>query len=249
MKTGQELVLDLEAQLTEMKLPLMALRLDELYRSPQYPGMDKLDFLSEMMALEFSDKVSKTISNRLRDAHIAGTPCDITNCVSTEKRRYEPQNSPQVLSSLKFIEDGLNICILGASDSGKTYLAKSLGAQACEKYRVSYNRCGILLEKLADTKKEDYKKYEKQMRALLRIPLVILDDFLLHTISDEAEVKILQELLDKRLELQHSTIVCSQRDPNSWNTMILNDEVAADAIKKRATKHYTVMIQAQTTPQ
>ena len=52
MITGQELVLDLAEQLNTIKLPLMALKLDELYRSPDYPTMDKLDFLSEDLIIE-----------------------------------------------------------------------------------------------------------------------------------------------------------------------------------------------------
>ena len=73
--------------------------------------------------------------------------------------------------------------------------------------------------------------------------LLILDDFLLHTITDEREIKVLFEVMEKRSELSRCTIVCSQREPNSWASMILNDEVSANAILKRATKHYTVVIQ------
>ena len=81
------------------------------------------------------------------------------------------------------------------------------------------------------------------MRKLLNFHLLILDDFLLNTITDEREVKILVEILDKRIELSRSTIICSQREPESWKSMIMNDEVSANAIMKRATKHYIVMIQ------
>ena len=55
-------------------------------------------------------------------------------------------------------------------------------------------------------------------------------------------MKILFEILEKRSEINLSTIICSQREPASWNAMILNDEVAANAILKRATRHYTVVI-------
>ena len=41
--------------------------------------------------------------------------------------------------------------------------------------------------------------------------------------------------------------MCSQRDPKSWMSMMLNDEVVANAIVKRATKHYTVVINAKET--
>ena len=43
-------------------------------------------------------------------------------------------------------------------------------------------------------------------------------------------------------EMKLSTFICSQRDPKSWSAMILNDEVSANAILKRATKHFTVFI-------
>ena len=247
MIKGNNLVLDLEEQMNTIKLPLMALKLDELYRSPDFLNMDKLDFLSALLAPEFRDKVTKTINNRLRTAHIIGTPCEITSCKDTKRRRYEPSGAPKVLSSLRFVEDGQNVCILGASDSGKTYLAKALGATACEKYRVSYNRCSELLESMVALKYEDYTRYERKMRKLLNFHLLILDDFLLNTITDEREVKVLLEIMEKRIELSRSTIICSQREPESWKSMIMNDEVSSNAIMKRATKHYVVMIQLKST--
>ena len=247
MIKGDDLLLDLEEQMNTIKLPLMALKLDELYRSPDYPHMDKLDFLSALIAPEFKDKVTKTINNRLRTAHIIGTPCEITSCKDSRTRKYEPHGVPKLLSSLNFIEDGQNVCILGSSDSGKTYLAKALGASACEKYRVSYNRCSELLESLVALKNENYSSYEKRMRRLLNFQLLILDDFLLNTITDEREVKILLEIMEKRIELSRSTIICSQREPESWKSMIMNDEVSSNAIMKRATRHYIVMIQLKGT--
>ena len=247
MIKGDDLLLDLEEQMNTIKLPLMALKLDELYRSPGYLHMDKLDFLSALIAPEFKDKVTKTINNRLRTAHIIGTPCEINSCKDSRIRQYEPHGVPKRLATLSFIEEGQNVCILGASDSGKTYLAKALGASACEKYRVSYNRCSELLESLVALKNENYGSYEKRMRKLLNFQLLILDDFLLNTITDEREVKILLEIMEKRIELSRSTIICSQRELESWKSMIMNDEVSSNAIMKRATKHYIVMIQLKGT--
>lgn len=71
---------------------------------------------------------------------------------------------------------------------------------------------------------------------------MILDDFLLHTIVDEAESKVLFALLEGRSEKQRSTIICSQRALENWKPMIMNDEISTNSIVKRATKHYTVMI-------
>ena len=91
-------------------------------------------------------------------------------------------------------------------------------------------------------KTADYMKFQKRLNKICGAALLILDDFLLYTLTDEREVKILFEILEKRSEINLSTIICSQREPASWSAMILNDEVSANAILKRATRHYTVVI-------
>ena len=90
---------------------------------------------------------------------------------------------------------------------------------------------------------DDSMKYLREIKKILGFQLLILDDFLLNTIMDEREVKVLMEIMEKRIETSRSTIVCSQREPDSWKAMIMNDEVSANAIMKRATKHYIVVIQ------
>lgn len=88
-----------------------------------------------------------------------------------------------------------------------------------------------LLEEMVSMKQIDYMKFQRKMKQLIRKELIILDDFLLHTISEEAGMKVLYELLEKRSELSRSTIICSQREPKSWTSMMLNDEVSANAIE------------------
>lgn len=100
---------------------------------------------------------------------------------------------------------------------------------------------------LAALKAQNYIKYQKRLKKICGSALLILNVFLLHTITREQEVKILFEILEKRCEMNLSTIICSQREPASWSAMILNEEVSANAILKRATKHYTLMIKPQIT--
>ena len=180
MKTTNPLVLDLEEQMNMIGLPLMALKLDELYRSSAFLTIDRLEMISSLLKPEYEDKTTKRFNNRLRTAHLIGTPCDISQCRDSSQRRYEPTDAPKVLSNLQFIEEGLNVCILGPSDSGKTFLAKSLGVAACEKYRVNYCHCGELLERLVAAKSADYTKYMREIKRILGFQLLILDDFLLN---------------------------------------------------------------------
>ena len=229
-------------ELREIKLVRMAGALEDLYISSDFDSFDHLTLLEQIIEPEYEVRIAKQYENRLKLAHLSGGPQVISNCRDSKQRCYLPKGIVDTLSSLDFIREGLNICILGPSDSGKSYLAKAIGIQGCQRYRISYYHCESFLEEMVALKASDYKKYQKKMMHNIKLDLLILDDFLLHTITDEREIKILFELLEKRSELSKSTIVCSQREPKSWKSMILNDEVSSNAIMKRATKHYTVMI-------
>lgn len=242
MLTGKSLLNTLTDELTEMSLSSMAAALEEMYHSPNFPELDPLSAITRLIEPEYQQKMNKRMTNRLRSAHLLGCPREITRCVDSAEREYLPNGITQVLSTLDFIENGLNVCVLGPSDSGKSYLAKALGIVACSNYRVGYHHCEQLLEELVMLKGTDYTKYQKRLKKTCGFDLLILDDFLLHTLTDEREVKILFEILEKRSEMKLSTLICSQREPASWGTMILNDEISANAILKRATKHYTVVI-------
>lgn len=74
-----------------------------------------------------------------------------------------------------------------------------------------------MLESIVAMKEQDYEKFARKLKRYLKLDLIILDDFLLHTITDEREVKILFELLEKRNEQRRSTIVCSQLNPDNLN--------------------------------
>ena len=212
-------------ELMTLGLSKAAATLEEQYNSPDFLNCDRMTLLSRIIEPEYDSCVNKRFSSRLRFAHLSGCPEDLSNCVDSKDRSYMPEDITSRLSSFDFVRNGMNVCILGASDSGKTYLAKSLG-----------------LESLADLKAMDFSKYSKRKKHLCKLDLLILDDFLLHSIADEQQVKILHELLNSRTESFKSTIVCSQRLPENWKAMILDDDIAADAIVKRATKHFTVMI-------
>ena len=246
MLTGKALFNKLVTDLNDMGLPGMSATLDEMYRSPNFVNLDPLMAIANLVEPEYEKKINKRIQSRLRAAHLRGCPQELSSCVDSADREYLPRGITETLSSLDFISSGMNLCILGPSDSGKSYLAKAIGIVACNDYRVEYHHCEVLLEQLVALKTTDYKKYQRRLKKICGAGLLILDDFLLHTLSDEREVKILFEILEQRCEINLSTIICSQREPASWSAMIMNDEVSANAILKRATRHYTVMIKPST---
>lgn len=241
-KSGNEVLDLLIDELNELNLPNMAAALEVAYHSDTFLDMDRMMLFSQVIDAEYQVKISSRFQKRLQNAHLKGCPQELTLCHDSSVRQYLPTGCVDILSSLKFISDGLNICILGPSDSGKSYLAKAIAIKACIHYRVFYHHFEEFMAEMSDLRETNYKRYQKKIRSNVSADLIVLDDFLLHSVTDERFIKILFEILEKRSELGKSTIICSQREPNSWKTMIMNDEVAANAVVKRATKHYTVVI-------
>lgn len=241
---GSQVLNNIVDNLNEMGMAEMALSLDTLYHSSEFTKLDNLSVVSLLVESQYTQWNNRRYENRLRRAHLNGCPQELANCQDSKDRSYEPTDITEVLSNMNFVSDHLNVCILGAAASGKSYLAKALGIQACQQFSVEYHLCEDLLSDLADLKKNNYEKYTRRIKHLTNLDLLILDDFLLHTIDDEGEIKVLHSILDKRVD-SRSTIVCSQRSPQGWSSMMLNDEVSSNAITKRVTKHYTVLINSK----
>ena len=229
METGTKMLNETLSEMRALKLDAMADKLQALYEAPEFVSCDRLQLISNLIGEEFEHAMENRYASRLKRGKFKGTPCELDKCVDSRQRKYEPSGIVRTLSSLDFIEKGMNLCVFGASDSGKTYLAKALGADACLKYHVEYYRCEELLEDLASLKETDFRKYKKRMNHLIRLDLLILK-------------KVLYEVLEKRNELERSCIICSQREPKAWTTMLLPDEVSSNSLLKRVTKHYNVAI-------
>ena len=80
MKSANSLLMDLEKQMNMIGLLLMALKLDELYRSLDFLTMDRLEMVSSLLKPEYKNKTTKRFDNRLRTVHLIGTLCDISQC-------------------------------------------------------------------------------------------------------------------------------------------------------------------------
>lgn len=143
------------------------------------------------------------------------------------------------LGSCDYIGQKHNVIILGATGSGKTYLANALGMTANRSFMtVKYVRLPDLLGELAIARVEG--NYRKLMKAYKTVQLLIFDEWLLSPLKD-SESKELLEIVEARYK-KGSTIFCSQFDIGGWHEKI-GDPTIADAICDRIMHDsYTVVI-------
>jgi DNA replication protein DnaC len=131
----------------------------------------------------------------------------------------------------RYLQQGENILITGATGCGKSYLACALGHQACILgYKTIYLGMNRLIEKINLSKLDG--SYIKMLNHLERQTLIILDDFGLQNLGQEVRLTLLQLLEDRYGK--KSIIVTSQLPIAKWYEYI-NDPTLADAILDRLT--------------
>ena len=143
------------------------------------------------------------------------------------------------LATCNYITEKHNVILLGATGSGKTYLACALGMAAARNFlQVRYVRLPELLTELAIARGNG--TYRKVIQQYKKPALLILDEWLLYPLK-ETEARDLLEIAEARYK-KASTIFCSQFDIPGWREKI-GEPILADAICDRIVNDsYSIVI-------
>ena len=147
------------------------------------------------------------------------------------------------MARCEYITEYRNIFIIGATGSGKTYLACALGMEACKQfYTVKYVRLPDLLLDLEAARENG--NFKQVLKKYTNPTVLILDEWLLLRLT-ESEARNLFELIHKRRK-KTSTIFCSQFREEEWYQQICGGEsTLADAIMDRISyDSYKIIIES-----
>ncbi len=144
------------------------------------------------------------------------------------------------LTSLRFVEAGHGVLVLGAVGVGKTHLATALGHIAIRRrLSVHASRADKLFTRLRAARLDN--TLEAEMRKLARVDVLILDDFALRNL-DATETNDFYEIIVER-HRKASTIVTSNREPSEWMSMMSDTLLAQSAIDRLTSGAHTLIIE------
>lgn len=226
-------------KLHEMRLATMADSYQNQLLDSNFQALSFEERFGLLVDLEWSRRKNNRLSSLIRKADFQQSNACIEDVEYHADRKLDRTQILR-LATGAYIQDKLNIIIMGASGAGKTYLACAFGIAACRNfYPVKYIRLPELLNELAVARGEGI--YQRVMKTYKKVPLLILDEWLLVSLK-ESEARDLLEIVEARHQ-KGSTIFCSQFTPAGWHGKI-GENTLADAILDRIVhSSYTIRIE------
>jgi DNA replication protein DnaC len=228
-------------KLHEMKLSVMAAAFQKQLEKQSFAELSFEERFGLIVDAEWVSRKNNRLTRLIRKADFAWPGA----CLEDVEYHADRQLDKALIARLGtcgYIDECHNIILLGATGSGKSWLACAFGNAACRKYyNVRYVRLPELFAELAVAKVEG--TYHKTIAQYKKVKLLILDEWLLYPLKD-TEARDLLEITESRCK-KASTIFCSQFDVGGWHEKI-GEPTLADAVCDRIVHDsYTIVVKGE----
>lgn len=231
---------DLKTAMRRLRLGKLLDTLPERLALARQQKMAHQDFLLLLLADECQRRDSAASTTRAQRA-LLDPGMHLEQWDPTAKVTYD-QALVSELVSMRFVQAHRHVTIVGPVGVGKTHLAHALGHIACRhKHTVLAVRADKLLKALRHARLDH--SHEAELRKLLAVDLLIVDDFGLDAM-DATESRDMHEILIER-DRAGSIIITSNRGPDEWLATFADPVRAQAAIDRFTSNAYDLVVDGE----
>jgi len=226
---------ELTGQLHALKLPTMAESFSEIALKAARNGLSHEAYLHELVRLEWEAREQR---RRVRLLQESGLPREKT-FRTLQLGAFPPLIRQQIerLRSGAFVQQAVNVVVVGKPGAGKSHLLASLGhALIAQGYPVLWRSTAQLMQRLLAAKRD--LRLPQELAKLDRYACLILDD-IGYVQHDQDEMEILFTLLSERYE--RKTVMISTNLVFSEWTRIFKSPMTTMAAIDRVVHHCVIV--------
>ena len=133
-------------KLREMRLPIMAEEYKDQSENTDTQNMTFEERLEAMVSKEYDSQINHTVKRYIKNANFHDSNANLQD-INYKPDREINRGLIEELSTNEYIQQKLNIILIGASGSGKTWISNAFGVNACmERYKVQYIRLPCVVQ-------------------------------------------------------------------------------------------------------
>ena len=222
MSANANLHLLLRNNLKQLRLPAMHAEFDKLAREAAAANEDYEQYLLRLTELEVAARASNAVAARIRQAGF-GVQKDFD---TFDFSAVPGLNKPKLLELARgeWIEQRLNICLVGSPGTGKTHVATALGLAACRLgKRVRFTTAAALVTRLEQAQKQ--YQLDRLLAQLDRADLLICDELGYLSFS-RAGAELLFQVFADRYE-RKSLLLTSNLAFSEWGQVFQGERMTA----------------------
>ncbi len=230
---------DLKTVLRAVKLGRCLDTLPERLALAKARNMGHADFLELVLADEVTRRETSSAALRARAAGL--DPDMVLENWDEETKVNFDRAVWDELCSLRFVDAGHNVMVMGPVGVGKTFMASALGHTPVRRRNsVVFYRTDLLLKRLRGAASTLPLRRDAQTH---RVDLLILDDFALQPL-DPLDTADIYELVVERHRAA-STLVTSNREPIEWIAQMADALLAQSAIDRLQSAAYELVLDGE----
>lgn len=200
---------------------------EQLENLPQYLELTFEDRLGLLVDREVAWRDGRRLQARLKAAKLRHTAA--VEDIDFRAPRGLDRATVLSLAQAGWVQNHHNLLVTGATGCGKSFLCCALAHAAVRHgHTALYVRTPRLLDDIALTRGDG--RFQRLLRQLARVSLLVLDDFLLAPATVE-QCRDLLEVIEDRAQLR-STLVASQLPVDAWHGAMA-DPTLAEAVLDR----------------
>ncbi len=211
-------------KLGQMKLYGMARALTNTMEAGNKSQFTADELISHLIDAEWDDRYNRKLTRLVKGARFR-YKASFEEIDFTINRGVD-KNQLLRLSNCQWIESHRDCIVTGPTGAGKSFIASALGHQACMYgFKVLYYPSSKLFAHLKLSRADG--SYLKELTKILKMDVIILDDFGIEPLDANSRLSLLEILEDRHG--RRSSVFVSQLPVASWHEVI-GDPTIADAI-------------------